>query len=206
MKTQTSLALSSAIAFSFWGLAALGQSSATVQGNRIKVSDGVNTVDVDLSQGARVTATDGAGQVDVDDGQGNRVKVKAGATQVDTSAGGVSVKTHSHSHGNARKPEHQRAPARALEPLSISGNDEKHDEDCAGRDVDVSGNDLKVTLRGECGRVEVSGNDNVVDLDVAADIEVVGNANKVTWARGPGTAKPKISKAGSDNEVKQRRR
>ena len=201
MSFSTRLALSSALVFSFWGPAALAQ-SATVHGNRVTVTDGTNKVDVDQAQGNRVKVTDGASQVEIDDGQGNRVKVTTGAKQANTSTESVNVQVHS----NARKHEPQREPARDLEPLTIAGNDEHVKEDCAGRDVAISGNNLKVKLRGECAKVEVTGSDNTVDIDTVASIEVVGSANKVTWVTAPRDARPRISKTGSDNEVNRRHR
>jgi hypothetical protein len=67
--------------------------------------------------------------------------------------------------------------------------------------VNGSGHDLTVT--GECESVEVNGAGNTVRVEAAGVLKVSGMSNSVTWKRGIGTAKPKVSRSGLNNSVRQ---
>ncbi len=176
-----------AISLALSGQAVLAQ-SVKVHNNRVSVTDGVNKVEVDTREGNHVRVTDGTNQVEVNTGEGNRVEVKAKA---------YGAKAKVNTKVSRRPPQ---------EPLSIAGSDEQYDEDCAGRDVDITGSNLKVTLRGECGSVGVNGSDNTVNIDSVARIEVVGTSNQVTWRSGLSERRPQIANTGSDNVIKHRSR
>ncbi|RKG91553.1 DUF3060 domain-containing protein [Corallococcus sp. CA049B] len=88
--------------------------------------------------------------------------------------------------------------------IDITGNDETATHACApGSTVEITGNANTVTLTGECKSVTVNGTDNKVKVEATGAISVTGNSNSVTWKRGLGKSKPKISRTGTDNKVTQ---
>jgi len=91
----------------------------------------------------------------------------------------------------------------AAQVIAIHDNGVKKDLDCNGLDVMVAGNDARLRLRGDCKRVTVTGNDNTVTVDGAERLEVLGNENEVTWARGVGADAPRVSNVGNRNSVRQ---
>jgi hypothetical protein len=69
---------------------------------------------------------------------------------------------------------------------------------CAdGEDVDVGGTNNQISLTGRCGKVSVEGIGNTVSIDTAANIDVAGRNNTVTYASG----KPAVNKTGVGAKV-----
>ncbi|RKH88981.1 DUF3060 domain-containing protein [Corallococcus sp. AB045] len=88
--------------------------------------------------------------------------------------------------------------------IDITGNDETATHACTpGSTVEITGTDNTVTLTGECKSVTVNGTDNKVKVEATGAISVTGNSNSVTWKRGLGKSKPKVSRTGTDNKVTQ---
>ncbi|MBN8466741.1 DUF3060 domain-containing protein [Corallococcus exiguus] len=88
--------------------------------------------------------------------------------------------------------------------IDITGSGEKATHECTpDSTVEITGADNTVTLTGECKSVEVNGTGNKVKVEATRSIEVTGNSNSVTWKRGHGKSKPKISRTGTDNKVTQ---
>ncbi len=92
-----------------------------------------------------------------------------------------------------------------------------HDCDKDKKSVDLN-NKVTITLVGKCTnlivagahnkvigptrRLAVSGNSNVIDVENAETIIVVGNDNTVTWKGGfEGAKKPKVSDSGKRNKI-----
>jgi len=71
----------------------------------------------------------------------------------------------------------------------------------ANERVVVSGSENRVTLTGDCAKVAVMGSKNVVAIEGASKIAVMGTDNEVTWKRGVGGKGPNVSRMGSNNKV-----
>src|SRR5262245_21956419 len=71
----------------------------------------------------------------------------------------------------------------------------------ANEKVVVSGSDNKVNLTGDCAKVAVMGSKNVVTIEGAARISVMGTDNEVSYKRGVGGKGPNISRMGTGNKV-----
>ncbi|MHA7632485.1 DUF3060 domain-containing protein [Corallococcus sp. M7] len=88
--------------------------------------------------------------------------------------------------------------------FDVTGNEETATHACKpGSTVEITGNDNTVTLTGECKSVTVNGNDNKVKVEATGAISVTGTTNAVTWKRGLGKSKPKVSRTGVDNKITQ---
>jgi hypothetical protein len=83
----------------------------------------------------------------------------------------------------------------------IDDNAKTETIDCAGNDVTVDGNLNKLSLTGECRNVDVNGNGNVVGVEAAVAISLLGNRNTVTWRRGVAGKDPRVSNLGNGNTV-----
>lgn len=94
------------------------------------------------------------------------------------------------------------ATATGADTITIMDNGKTVTHACTGTTVvKVMGNQNKVTLTGECARVEVLGNENQVIAEAAGEISVMGNANTVAWERGVGGKDPAVSNLGTRNKV-----
>ena len=90
--------------------------------------------------------------------------------------------------------------------LVIGDNDKVLSHECTGDTVvKVVGNENKITLTGDCAKVDVTGNKNAIDIDATVAISVMGNKNAVTWARMIDGKKPKISNLGSKNSISRKK-
>ncbi|QSQ24628.1 DUF3060 domain-containing protein [Pyxidicoccus parkwayensis] len=90
--------------------------------------------------------------------------------------------------------------------FEVSGMSETATHECTpGTKVEITGASNDVTLTGECKSVEVSGSGNKVKVEATSSIEVAGTNNNVTWKRGHGKSKPKISRTGVGNKVTQQK-
>ncbi len=138
------------------------------------------------------------GRTSVKVGKDGNVHVKAGDTEVKT--GGAD---EGEQLGGADVEEEEAAkPNDAKIEISGSGSQETHR--CSPKsEVDISGNDLEVTLTGECGSVSVNGSNNKVKVETVSAIEVTGANNSVTWKKAVGGKKPKVSRNGAGNTVAQ---
>ncbi|MBN8231540.1 DUF3060 domain-containing protein [Corallococcus macrosporus] len=88
--------------------------------------------------------------------------------------------------------------------IDITGSGETSTHECTPETkVEVTGASNTVTLTGECKSVSVTGTGNKVKVEATRAIEVTGSSNSVTWKRGHGKSKPKISRTGMDNKVTQ---
>ena len=102
--------------------------------------------------------------------------------------------------------------------IEITKGDQTATMDCSGKDVRVSSDDNKLTLRGVCDKltvqgddniitalhfneVEVDGDDNILTVDTVAKIAADGDDNTITWKTGPAGKAPDISNKGSDNKI-----
>jgi hypothetical protein len=76
---------------------------------------------------------------------------------------------------------------------------------CTGGNVQVliAGNKNTVTLTGDCAKVSVTGNRNIVTVDGVGEVNVMGNKNTLTWKRGIGGKKAKVSNTGNGNKVRR---
>jgi hypothetical protein len=88
--------------------------------------------------------------------------------------------------------------------IDITGSNETSTHECKpGSTVEVTGSSNKVTVTGECKSVTVVGSSNHVKVEATGAISVTGESNSVTWKRGHGKSKPKISRVGSNNKITQ---
>ena len=78
--------------------------------------------------------------------------------------------------------------------IEVTGSGETATHACTpGSTVEITGASNTVTLTGECKSVTVSGSSNNVKVEATRAIDVTGMSNSVTWKRGHGKSKPKIS-------------
>jgi hypothetical protein len=88
--------------------------------------------------------------------------------------------------------------------IEVTGMGETATHECTpGSKVDITGTSNTVTLTGECKSVTISGTSNTVKVEATSVIDVTGTSNNVTWKRGHGKSKPKISRTGVGNKVSQ---
>ncbi|RYZ42054.1 MAG: DUF3060 domain-containing protein [Myxococcaceae bacterium] len=88
--------------------------------------------------------------------------------------------------------------------FEVTGSNETATHECKpGSTVEITGESNKVTLTGECKSVNVNGSNNTVTVEATSAIDVTGMSNSVTWKRGHGKSKPKISRTGMNNKVVQ---
>lgn len=100
----------------------------------------------------------------------------------------------------------------------LKGNHKSFSINCAKHgNVEVFGNHLKVTLKGNCSKLVVSGNHATVKgsaksvmipgnhckvaLNATDEINVPGNENTVTWTKSSAEAGPSISNLGNKNTI-----
>ncbi|MCY1032479.1 DUF3060 domain-containing protein [Corallococcus sp. BB11-1] len=88
--------------------------------------------------------------------------------------------------------------------IDVTGSGETATHECKpDSTVEITGASNNITLTGECKSVTVNGSSNVVKVEATRLISVTGMSNTVTWKRGHGKSKPKISRTGMDNKVTQ---
>ena len=88
--------------------------------------------------------------------------------------------------------------------IDVTGSNETATHECTpGSTVEITGMSNNVTLTGECKSVTVSGSSNTVKVEATSAISVTGMSNTVTWKRGHGKSKPKISRTGTNNKITQ---
>ncbi len=139
-----------------------------------------------------------AGDVSVHVGE-DGVKVKTSGTKVDVGQTGVQVDVTSGAEASQTNDS----------ILTIQGVERVETHTCDAnhvRTVRIDGADNRITLKGDCARVEVAGTDNVVRVEGAAVIHVTGVDNKISYVRGKDGKAPVIQKAGVDNTVVKRTR
>lgn len=143
------------------------------------------------------------GNASVKVGKDGSVKVRAGDTAVDARGGGAHVQAGD-TEVDAQGGETGTVVDSGDGTLEISGSGSKETHRCGpNTEVDISGASNVVTLTGECKRVSVSGSSNEVKVEAVGSIDVTGTSNNVTWKRGLGKAKPKVSRTGIGNKVSQ---
>lgn len=88
--------------------------------------------------------------------------------------------------------------------IDVTGSGETATHECTPEStVEITGASNTVTLTGECKSVTVNGTGNKVKVEATRAISVTGSSNSVTYKRGHGKSKPKISRTGMDNKVTQ---
>jgi len=88
--------------------------------------------------------------------------------------------------------------------IEIADSDSTSTHACTpGTVVEVTGASNTVTLTGECKSITVSGASNKLKAEAVGAITVTGSDNAVTWKRGLGKSKPKVSRTGVNNKVTQ---
>ncbi|MFP2895029.1 DUF3060 domain-containing protein [Corallococcus sp. 4LFB] len=88
--------------------------------------------------------------------------------------------------------------------IDITGSGETATHACTPEStVEITGESNTVTLTGECKSVTVNGSGNKVKVEATRAISVTGSSNSVTYTRGHGKSKPKISRTGMDNKITQ---
>ncbi|MFP2911097.1 DUF3060 domain-containing protein [Pyxidicoccus sp. 3LFB2] len=88
--------------------------------------------------------------------------------------------------------------------IEVTGTAQTSTHACTpATEVEIAGASNTVTLTGECKSVTVSGSSNKVKVEAVKSITVEGSDNAITWKRGHGKAKPKVSRSGVNNKVSQ---
>lgn len=110
-------------------------------------------------------------------------------------------------------------PALAGTEIDAAGKSVTHD--CASDSaLSVTGSGNQVTVTGTCTLVDVMGSGNEVTIETSTKVAITGSGNKVhvdasdrisisgssnqlTWKKGLKSKKPKVSRTGVGNTVKQ---
>ena len=85
--------------------------------------------------------------------------------------------------------------------VSVNGNNGIRTLKGGGGNFAINGNGNRITITGNAARVRVNGNRNRVTVAGVGVIQVPGNGNTVTWSRGLGGKKPRVSVLGNRNRV-----
>ena len=90
-------------------------------------------------------------------------------------------------------------------PLALAGNDQHRIEDCAGRDVTVTGDRSDYVLLGACKSLTLRGDLLTVqaDLAAAAKVTVMGRGSIVSWTMKGKAAGPAASIRGEGSRVQR---
>lgn len=88
--------------------------------------------------------------------------------------------------------------------LSIMENSRKDTIDCAGGSPSIDGDNNELNFTGECSAIAVGGNGNTISIEAVGAISVLGNNNKVVWARAMKGVRPVVSNFGKGNTIQPR--
>lgn len=86
--------------------------------------------------------------------------------------------------------------------LSVTGSGNQVTVTGACNLVDVMGSGNEVTIESST-KVQVTGSSNKVHVDASDRISLTGSSNQLTWKKGIKGKKPKVSRTGVGNTVKQ---
>jgi hypothetical protein len=168
------------------------------------------TVCFAMAAGAQGSVTIGKdGNIQINKGnkevtiEGGKINVQKGDKKVEIEGSEVKVQTADDEDGTSAT-----LSAGTVETsgsmIEINGSGRNETIRCGPKShVDINGAGHTLELIGECDYVEVNGTGNRVNVEAAATIEVNGTSNTVTWKRGVGAAKPKVSRDGLNNKVSQ---
>ena len=87
--------------------------------------------------------------------------------------------------------------------IVVSGHDLRRTLNCNGNNVVIDANDSVLTLLGECNEVEVNGASNSITIDVVASIVVNSADNVVRWKKAAKGDKPRIVDESKGNTIEQ---
>jgi len=174
----------------------------TVEANRagVKVAGPEGMVEVNRA-GVKVAGLEGMVEVKHEDtrAKGGNLEEARGARGADLrpeDADREAPMAKGHSHHRESRP----APVRDIE---INGIGKNRTITCHGENVEVSGIDNHVYVKGECHELSVSGNSNFCQVEAVRVISVSGNENEVAWKHALGGDDPRIDESGNDNKVRQ---
>jgi hypothetical protein len=85
----------------------------------------------------------------------------------------------------------------------IASNNQTLNLEGDGKPKVITGNNNKVQIHGDCSSLKVLGNSNSVEVERVGDIQMIGNANRVSYLRALGGENPTIANIGQDNEAKK---
>jgi hypothetical protein len=164
---------------------------------------------VKLGADGTIQVTDGKKKVEIG---GGKVTVKKDNKTVDTEGGKVTAEK------GGKKVEIQGAQVQAEDDaedsdqgevavgsvIEVNGSGSTRTIRCGPKgQLEINGSGHHLTVTGECESVEVNGTGNTVSVEATAVLDVNGVGNAVTWKRGVGAAKPKVSRTGLNNTVSQ---
>lgn len=169
---------------------------AQVEGNRntltftnscrsLRLRGEANIVAIELAPGARIDV----------EGNGNRVRygLPGGAAPPAVRVSGSNTDL---------APEGGAAAAARPQTVTLTGDDQKLEVDCAGRAVGIQGNRSRYTLRGGCQSVSVHGDGNTVAAELRPDatVEIEGNGTSLSYRTG-GVGEPQVTVRGNNSRA-----
>lgn len=86
--------------------------------------------------------------------------------------------------------------------VSVSGSSNQITITGACTEVDISGASNQVTIE-STSKASITGSSNEVHITAADKISITGTNNQITWKKGLKSKKPKVSRTGINNRVKQ---
>ncbi|MBN1208712.1 MAG: DUF3060 domain-containing protein [Myxococcaceae bacterium] len=162
-----------------------GNKTVTLGGGKIKAQKGDKKAEL---EGGTIDAQSGSERVQI---QGDQIEAQTGDDDDDDSTSATVNVGDGESSDSV---------------IEINGVGRKQTIRCGPKSrVEINGTSHRLTLTGECEHVAVHGTSNKVKVEAAATIEVHGTNNAVTWERGVGAEKPKVSRSGLNNKVSQKK-
>lgn len=93
----------------------------------------------------------------------------------------------------------------ATDALKYSDNSKEEEITLDGKDVLISGNENKITFKGNIGKIVITGKNNDITIVSVKQIIVPGSGNFVSWEKSDNAGgKPVIQDKGGYNNIERR--
>jgi hypothetical protein len=145
-----------------------------------------NKVTIDLASAARLDIEGNGNTIRYSVGGGREPTVRVSGSNTDLASVGITP-----------------APAPSADPVRLTGDNQRLELDCTGRDVDIQGNRSRYRLRGGCKSLTAHGEANTVqaELQPRAKVEIEGNGTVLSYSVAGGGADADIVVRGADSRA-----
>jgi len=145
-----------------------------------------NKVTIDLASGARLDIEGNGNTIRYSVGGGREPTVRVSGSDTDLASIGITP-----------------SPAPSADPVRLTGDNQRLELDCTGRDVDIQGNRSRYRLRGGCKSLTAHGEANTVqaELQPHAKVEIEGNGTVLSYSVAGGGADADIVVRGADSRA-----
>ena len=90
-----------------------------------------------------------------------------------------------------------------LDQTLVASNNQTLSFEGDGKPKVITGNNNRVQIHGDCSSLKVLGNANSVEVERVGDIQMIGNANHVSYLHTLNGESPTVANIGQGNEAKQ---